>query len=676
MDEEQKPEQQQPQEEQSQPAPPQNQGGPSISPRLLRKAQSSKLGKKIREKAAGSRAFNTVNNLASKLTGLPSIPTNLKDLAKQGVQMAWSALPPPVKAIIIGVIILVLILIYVLVMILYRDSFDFDSSSTPPPSPAPVPGDGKLRIQKTGPATASNGENLTYSITVSYTGTQDVLISDPIPSQTSFVDASGEFTLETEASGRRVVRWVMKNTPSDVSTQESTTTQAVNFTTYTQAPYLLPAPNGPSDTTYSGEVLTRANEIGRYVAQYQPYLKTRVKNGDPKYIDPFLSVLWAVAIEGSWDNYSWNCNDGKNIERNDINYGCVGWFNSGDWQVGGIQVSQAVSHIVEDFKAAYGSTDPGTVQKVGQSVISKRNITNPSQFPARSLEDIVRLAGKPGTADQYRTTSDQEAENQQLIAILLMDPALNAIDLALEVAGDIQGRDNWRATMEGWESSSTPLADTYYRKNLQNLTFSNRGQALAQAYSGTAPGGNTNPVTTITRSFTVTVKPINNVIVENQAYAQELSGTGSIPGENTPANANTCNGHYTLNNPYNADGTGANFGDPNCTLTTPQDLDKLYAMLKQLDPVYADDWFANIIPCEAPGYNPNEYYRTGEAGDTPDAAGAWGLFQMGRGKNGPLDHGDVAWEQQTQNAIGYNNTLLNQNFKYWACAEYLWKGPY
>lgn len=139
----------------------------------------------------------------------------------------------------------------------------------------------------------------------------------------------------------------------------------------------------------------------------------------------------------------------------------------------------------------------------------------------------------------------------------------------------------------------------------------------------------------------------------------------SIPGDNgnpgaTP-NTNTCGGKITISNP-----DGTNFGDPECTFTE----DKLAAMLKKEDPDNADYWFTTVIPCESPGYDPNLYYRTGAAGDTPDPSGAWGLFQMGRGLNGKYDHGDVAWPQQIINATTYRR---NVSWNYWACAESRWE---
>lgn len=132
---------------------------------------------------------------------------------------------------------------------------------------------------------------------------------------------------------------------------------------------------------------------------------------------------------------------------------------------------------------------------------------------------------------------------------------------------------------------------------------------------------------------------------------------------NAQPSQSTCGGKYSFDNPL-----GANFGDPACTFTK----DKLYNTLMQNDPDNADYWYYTVIPCEAPGYNPNEYYRCGGAGCTPDPNGAWGLFQMGRGLNGQYDHGDVNWPKQVSNATTYRRNIGWGGWRYWACAESRW----
>jgi hypothetical protein len=143
-------------------------------------------------------------------------------------------------------------------------------------------------------------------------------------------------------------------------------------------------------------------------------------------------------------------------------------------------------------------------------------------------------------------------------------------------------------------------------------------------------------------------------------FATYQLGQGTVPtGGGEPPNQSNCNGTYKLNNPL------GNFGDPSCNFTK----DSLYAALQQQDPVNADYWFFTVVKCES-SYDPTIWADPITVG-TPDAEGAWGLFQMGRGKNGQYDHGDVAWQLQTSNAINYNNNLARK-WRYWQCAKNRW----
>jgi hypothetical protein len=138
--------------------------------------------------------------------------------------------------------------------------------------------------------------------------------------------------------------------------------------------------------------------------------------------------------------------------------------------------------------------------------------------------------------------------------------------------------------------------------------------------------------------------------------------SGTVPsGAPVAATTDTCSGKYKLTNPR-----GQNFGDPQCNF----DKNTLFTQLQQEDASNADIWFNEVVPCES-GFNPNAYAppTTG----TPDAGGAWGLFQMGQGKNGALDHGDVVWGSQASNAVNYNKTVLKGSWRYWACAKSHWQ---
>ncbi len=158
------------------------------------------------------------------------------------------------------------------------------------------------------------------------------------------------------------------------------------------------------------------------------------------------------------------------------------------------------------------------------------------------------------------------------------------------------------------------------------------------------------------RNFNLTLKPkagkvdfsIQNYVVTAtviKPIAQPGPATAVVvPTENIPANDSSCNGTYlsglyTINtNPLK------NFGDPLCDFQK----DKLLALLREKDTKEAAFWYW-LVEYES-SFSPLAYN-----GGAKDAAGAWGLFQMGRGLNGPFDHGDVAWQLQTVNAINLKN---------------------
>ena len=281
----------------------------------------------------------------------------------------------------------------------------------------------------------------------------------------------------------------------------------VDVTKYTQSPYNLPAPNGEpdSDFNYNEKVAANLNTLGSAVASNQSYLTSKF---DAKYVDPFLSVIWIGAIENSGaDAYFWNCED----SGSSINAGCPGGWYSGGWQVGyGMQVIQAIDHLEEDFNHAYGGADDASkVQQVGQQVINNSGgkITNPSTFPTKSIATLVSEA-KSGNQD-----------SRQAIAVLLLDPKIGAITIALEVAGDIAGRDDWRTTMENWPGSGA----SYYAPNMQN--FSNRMKKIADNYTGQAGSSGGGGVGGGSYTLDLVLKPTEkDTYVLNKATAQAIGG--------------------------------------------------------------------------------------------------------------------------------------------------------
>ena len=171
----------------------------------------------------------------------------------------------------------------------------------------------------------------------------------------------------------------------------------------------------------------------------------------------------------------------------------------------------------------------------------------------------------------------------------------------------------------------------------------------------------------------IALKPIalqKSQNIQNQEGCDLTSSSSGSSGSNPPADHpgtdNDCSGKYTTGQyPTQYFAETGNFVDPNCDYSESQLLDRL----RSLDPDNADYWFYRVVSCES-RYNPNAFRHHIEAGepDTPDPAGAWGLFQMGRGKNGSYDRGDVPWGEQIQNAVKYKDDVNGGSFSYWGCA--------
>jgi|GEM_PF-2743327 len=390
---------------------------------------------------------------------------------------------------------------------------------------------------------------ITYSITASYpAGADDIIVTDPIPSSALFITASGICHVKKDVNGKVIeVWWSVKENQgvnqADLACRSTgasitptvqaptgaltpTTTGKINVAKYSGGPYFLPPSTGPSDTQFSQEDLNNANTLGAAVSRIQPYL---LKKLSPEYADPFLAVMWTMAIEGSGANpYFWNCNDVLKGKEN-ISKGCRGWYSSGDWQVGyGIQVSQAASHLAQDFKEIYGSSDAPKVQEVGNKVIRGGGISSPTTMPSKSIEQIVQEAGAPGAPGVERPTTDTEAAAQQIISILLMDPAIGAAAVAQEVAGDIGT--NWANRMRGFGD--------YYVRGLDpsNPLFSNRIKLLAEKYTGSSSGGDPSGGTSFApMTFRNRILPLqkNKVLTSSAATIEVIGGRGTSSATNS-----------------------------------------------------------------------------------------------------------------------------------------------
>ncbi len=120
----------------------------------------------------------------------------------------------------------------------------------------------------------------------------------------------------------------------------------------------------------------------------------------------------------------------------------------------------------------------------------------------------------------------------------------------------------------------------------------------------------------------IALKP--KIVQEAQGIKSLCSDFGApIPGTN-PTTQDNCGGKYELKNPL------GNFGDSSCNFS----FEGLSGAIQKQDPSNLSNWLS-IIALES-YTGPNAYNAA-----AIDPQGAWGLVQMGRGRNGQYDHGDV-----------------------------------
>ncbi len=154
-------------------------------------------------------------------------------------------------------------------------------------------------------------------------------------------------------------------------------------------------------------------------------------------------------------------------------------------------------------------------------------------------------------------------------------------------------------------------------------------------------------------------------------FNEEAAPSGDLMvGADAAPSDNTCGGKYNTKN-------NLNFGDPVCSYTPA----KFSAYIKEVDP-NANNWefWEDISISE--GSSPNIGGNINSLG-----GGGSGTFQMypsdtidNHGLNGKSwpppsnvsnpPHGDVTWQRQIQQAVGWNNYLsrVNRKFVYWGTA--------
>lgn len=603
-------------------------------------SHSSQSG--FREEKAG---HDRANSLLSKF-GKNKIGGLLRGLGGAGA--GGEAATAAVLTSEIWIPILVILLLLVLVLLIMLGGGD---SAVDDLEPGQIP----VTISKTGPSDVANSEAIAYTIQASYAGVaDDVVITDIIPDNADLVEdeTTQPYTYDPST---RTITWSLREMQQDTRPTGGITPSAspAAVSTFPQElyeSYGFPPPESPNPITLSGENLQNWQQN---MEQYAEEVADKIG------VDIGLIGMWPLLEQINYTTLYDNCNDpgarsGLGVDTNP-NTPCP-YIN---WQVGfGVRPMDIYPYLAE----AMAEMHPGqTAQEVGQSVMAKyqeagQPITYPSQaFPQTTIEELLNQiqpgVGLDGLGGNQRMPDESALAARTYVALLMKDEAVSTYILG-KIFDQLSGT-QMASAMESWNS-------TYY--NRQKVI----NHIAAVHTSGVTEGIRFSP-----QSVTLTLLPTEqDTYITNQATAHVIgaqigSGSGGTP------NDDNCGGYYDLTR----NALGQNFGDPECTMLAndnPTHMDNLYLLLEELDPNNALYWFTTIIPCES-NFIPNAYLgpAVGGAYGSPDAAGAWGMFQMGRGLNGEYDHGDVVWELQVSNAINYNNMLreINLEWQYWECAR-------
>ena len=422
---------------------------------------------------------------------------------------------PAMGPILIGIGIVIFILLLLFIVFIGNQGFGGNEDNSVEERNLP-----KVSIRKTGPQVVPNPDftqpeinNLQYTIEVSYPGyAEDLIITDPIPDGAVYQDSNPKGKLldangieSTENNKVAKVEWSLRSIQGG-STNFPTAAQTINLSVYSDPPYSLPFPdpNTASGINFTDQQMNNFNKIGTIVRTFQQYILSQAKNNG-KYSDPFASVIWSGAIlNNGGDPYWWSCP----INNGTINDGCKGGYTSSEWRVGyGASVREAVPLLNEIFVAVYGATSgitPATVKDVGQTVINRSGgkIVNPTDFPEIDVQSLI---------DAANGTGDEAEKSQQALAILLMDPKINAVATAIQIAGDISEQDNWSQTIQ-----------QKYHKNSDDMKqIANRMLAISQKYTGISAGSFSDQL------LTITLRPLTtDAYIVNKAQAKVIGGRG------------------------------------------------------------------------------------------------------------------------------------------------------
>lgn len=184
----------------------------------------TRIWNRFRRPVPGPRFIASPQNIFSNFIGFPSLP--LPSKMKKGLKKFKNALNPGKKRKIkipkkppvsinlfskvfpgrIYLSLFTLMIIFVLGMVFFAMEGGIGGVTPGEAGQGQIQG---LTLNKTGPGSVQNGENITYTIKVSYSGTGEIVISDPIPANTTFVSAFPE----KYKNENNTISWNLKENP-------------------------------------------------------------------------------------------------------------------------------------------------------------------------------------------------------------------------------------------------------------------------------------------------------------------------------------------------------------------------------------------------------------------------------------------------------------------------------
>lgn len=271
--------------------------------------------KKKRKYLSTDRANNTLKRLYDDYQQLKRIQKVVSYVRKA------SALSNPY--VVVGIIFVILVLLVQAHTSIgrFKNSQSNGGNGTAPNSSNPVPG---LTLTLSGPSQVNNGDSITYTLDISYEGTDAVTIIDPLPKNATFAQATGIHNQDPNADGQ-IVWDLTKNSSSTVvgpkvysftivlsPIQSDTTIQNVVFATSStiqQTPQqnidassfeLLMAGQGRNTAILGDEnnfttVVLKNGVPGLYPATAEPYIRKIYEASVAKNVNPLIMLtIWGV----------------------------------------------------------------------------------------------------------------------------------------------------------------------------------------------------------------------------------------------------------------------------------------------------------------------------------------------------------------------------------------------